>query len=90
MLILNNHHPVLPALRWLKEGAHEFPDNFYRARFNPENITIDKSHSYDDLLMAGIEYKLGQIKATVLIIDNLSCLRGGTESAAVALKPGSE
>ncbi len=68
------------------KGGHEFPDNFYRARFNPENVTIDKSHSYDDLLMAAIEYKLEQIKATVLIIDNISCLRGGTESAAVALK----
>ena len=68
------------------KGGHEFPDNFYRARFNPENVTVDKYHSYDDLLMEGIESKLEQIKATVLIIDNMSCLRGGTESAAVALK----
>ncbi len=67
------------------KGGHEFPDNFYRAQFNPENATIDKSNSYDDLLMAGLEYKIKQVGATVLIIDNISCLRGGTESAAVAL-----
>jgi len=67
------------------KGDHEFPDNFYRARFNPENAT-DTSNSYDNLLMAGLEYKIRQFGATVLIIDNISCLRGGTESAAVALR----
>jgi hypothetical protein len=68
------------------KGEHEFPDNFYRATFNPENATIDKSNSYDNLLMAGLEYKIRQVGATVLIIDNISCLRGGTENAAVALR----
>jgi hypothetical protein len=66
-------------------GDHQFPDNFYRAQFNPENAT-DTSNGYDNLLMAGLEYKIRQVGATVLIIDNISCLRGGTESAAVALR----
>src|ERR1700709_127189 len=26
------------------KGEHEFPDNFYRAQFNPENVTVDKYH----------------------------------------------
>jgi DNA-binding NarL/FixJ family response regulator len=41
--------------------------------------------NYDECIIAGIEYKIKQTKATVLIIDNISCLRGGTENAAVAL-----
>ncbi len=68
------------------KGVHEFPDNFYRACFNPETAATDTSNDYDNLLIAGLEYKIRQVGATVLIIDNISCLRGGTESAAVALR----
>lgn len=65
---------------------YQFSPNFYRASFNqvadiPQGIT-----AYNDHLLAGIEYKLHQVKATVLIIDNISCLQGGTESALVALR----
>jgi hypothetical protein len=68
------------------DGDHQFPDNFYRAQFNQANGVPDYFKSYDDFLIAGLEQKIRQIKATVLIIDNISCLRGGTESAAVALR----
>ncbi len=69
------------------EGDHQFPTNFYRAQFNPENaVTVSNFKGYDDLLIAGLEYKIRQIGATVLVIDNVTCLRGGTESAAVALR----
>jgi hypothetical protein len=68
------------------DGDHEFPANFYRAQFNQANGVPDYFKSYDDFLIAGLEQKIRQIKATVLIIDNISCLRGGTESAAVALR----
>ena len=66
------------------DGDHQFPDNFYRAQFNPENGIPANFKGYDDFLITGLEQKLVQVKATVLIIDNISCLRGGTESAAVA------
>jgi hypothetical protein len=63
---------------------HQFSDNFFRAQYNfipdpPPNV--DENH----LLIAAIEYKIKLVKATVLIIDNITCLRGGTENSAVAL-----
>jgi hypothetical protein len=67
------------------QGDYTFTDNFYRAQINHERDTGGKSGNYDDHLIAGIEYKIKQVQATVLIIDNISCLRGGTENASVAL-----
>jgi len=66
------------------EEDHRFSDNFFRAQYNfipdqPPNV------NENDLLIAAIEYKINQAKATVLIIDNITCLRGGTENSAVAL-----
>lgn len=63
---------------------HQFSDNFFRAQYNfipdpPPNV------NENDLLIAAIEYKVHLSKATVLIIDNITCLRGGTENSAVAL-----
>ncbi|MFD0794635.1 AAA family ATPase [Mucilaginibacter litoreus] len=64
---------------------YTFNDNFFRAQFNPDNILADQYSNYDNDVIAGIEYKIKLVKATVLVIDNISCLRGGTENAAVAL-----
>ena len=73
------------GLRYINgEADHQFSDNFFRAQYNfipdpPPNV------NENDLLIAAIEYKINQAKATVLIIDNITCLRGGTENSAVAL-----
>jgi hypothetical protein len=73
------------GLRYSKGSEdHLFSDNFFRAQYNfipdpPPNV------NENDLLIAAIEYKVKQAKATVLIIDNITCLRGGTENSAVAL-----
>ncbi|MCO5950343.1 AAA family ATPase [Mucilaginibacter flavidus] len=66
------------------EEDYQFSDNFFRAQYNfipdpPPNV------NENELLIAAIEYKVNQAKATVLIIDNITCLRGGTENSAVAL-----
>jgi hypothetical protein len=63
---------------------HQFSDNFYRAQYN---YLSDPPPDVDEneLLIAAIEYKIKLVKATVLIIDNITCLRGGTENSAVAL-----
>jgi hypothetical protein len=63
---------------------HQFSDNFYRAQYN---FIPDPPPNGDEneLLIAAIEYKIQLAKATVLIIDNITCLRGGTENSAVAL-----
>ncbi|MET3978726.1 hypothetical protein ABIB62_001295 [Mucilaginibacter sp. UYP25] len=71
--------------RYTHEGHHHnFTDNFIRAEFNI-NSDIDNGSNNDDQIFAAIEYRLKQLKATVLIIDNISCLRGGIENSTVAL-----
>ncbi|WP_426670637.1 AAA family ATPase [Mucilaginibacter sp. McL0603] len=67
------------------QGNYNFTDNFLRAQFNPITEIPGNYRSYDDYIIAGLEYRIKQVKATVLIIDNITCLRGGTENAAVAL-----
>ena len=66
------------------EEDYQFSDNFYRAEFN---FTDDVSRDVDEneLLIASIEYKINSINAKVVILDNITCLRGGTENSAVAL-----
>jgi archaellum biogenesis ATPase FlaH len=67
------------------QGNYNFTDHFLRAQFNPDTEIAGNYSSYDEYIIAGLEYKIKQMKATILIIDNISCLRGGTENAAVAL-----
>lgn len=69
-----------------EQENYNFTDRFLRAEFNAGNAYTGNDTSDDDHLIAGIEYKIKTVKATVLIIDNISCLRGGTENAAVALR----
>jgi len=68
------------------QSEYNFPGNFFRAQFNSGFEVPTGFKSYDDFIIAGIEYKIKTVNATVLIIDNITCLRGGTESASVALK----
>lgn len=66
-------------------GNYSFTENFLRAQFNPDAETTGNYSNYDEYIIAGLEHKIKQVNATVLIIDNISCLRRGTENAAVAL-----
>jgi len=72
------------------DNEYAFNDNFIRAQFNPatdtSNIRGIDQYSTDDWLIAGLEYRIRQLKTKVLIIDNISCLGGGTSNAAAALK----
>ena len=67
-------------------GSYMFADDFYRAQFNLENEMPGESKTYDQYIMAAITDRVRQIKATVLIIDNITCMRNGTENSRVALK----
>jgi hypothetical protein len=67
------------------QGNYDFAEGFYRAQFNPRAEMYGDFNSYDEFIIAGLEYRIRQLKATVLIIDNITCLRGGTENASVAL-----
>jgi AAA domain-containing protein len=68
------------------EAEHEFSSNFFRAQLDPAAEVTDDFESYDDFLIASLEQKIMLVNATVLIIDNITCLRGGTENASVALR----
>jgi len=73
--------------RYNQPGSeYNFSDNFFRAQFNADPALCPHPALYDDFVIAAIEQKIELVKADVLIIDNLSCLRGGTENAAVALR----
>ncbi len=75
-----------------KGRNYQFPENFFRAQanygHNPYHDGTGQAEAYsnDDLLLAGIEGRLEQLKATVLIIDNISCLGSGTANSAGALR----
>jgi len=80
--------------RYSENGRnYHFPENFFRAQAIPGG-TIDPdsrqdqagTYNNDDLLIAGLECRIQQLKATVLIIDNISCLGGGTGNATGALR----
>jgi hypothetical protein len=66
-------------------GGYQFSDNFYRAQLNIKSQMPANPKTYDRYIMAAITDRVRQIKATVLIIDNITCMRSGTENAAVAL-----
>lgn len=66
-------------------GNYNFTGKFFRAQYNPGIKAPDAYSSYDHYIIAGIEYKVRQVNANVLIIDNITCLRGGTENASIAL-----
>jgi len=65
--------------------SFNFSDNFYRADFNPEAEMPDNCLSFYEFLVAGIEYKIESIGPSVLILDNITCIRGSTENSMAAL-----
>lgn len=67
------------------EGIYPFAPNFYRLVFNPEAVGARRFATYADYLNNGIENVLVTTKAHVLIVDNITCLRSGTEAAASAV-----
>ncbi|HTE01711.1 MAG TPA: AAA family ATPase [Mucilaginibacter sp.] len=66
-------------------GGYDFSPNFYRAQLNLNGEIPYDPQIYDQYIMAAITDRIWQIKATVLIIDNITCMRNGTENGRVAL-----
>jgi hypothetical protein len=67
------------------EVIYQFSDGFYRAEFNPAaDMPLDFT-DYDEYMNSVIEYAITATGATVVIIDNITCLRSGTEHASKAL-----
>jgi len=66
-------------------GNYRFSPNFYRVVFNPEATGAQKFDSYADYINNALENILITSNARIIIIDNITCLRSGTDSAAGAI-----
>lgn len=66
-------------------GKYDFDANFIRLVFNPDADGARKFATYADYLNNAIENVIVASGARILIIDNITCLRSGTEAAASAV-----
>jgi len=66
-------------------GNYNFAPGFTRLVFNPDADGARKFASYADYLNNAIENVLVASGARILIIDNITCLRSGTEAATSAV-----
>jgi RecA-family ATPase len=65
-------------------GSHLFSDLFYRAEFNPEGDDPVLYTTYEKYVEDSIVTAVTTTKARVLIIDNITYMRRGTEKASDA------
>lgn len=61
--------------------VHTFPDNFYRAELNPEQID---PHRYEECIIHGLIQETHRVGAKIIIIDNLSYLCTSAEKGESA------
>ena len=68
-----------------KNGTYKFDDNFHRGEYNQLSMLPIDQKNYDDYVIGALTRGIKTTGATVLIIDNITCLRKGTQSANEAL-----
>jgi hypothetical protein len=75
------------AKRYTSElyGRHEFADNFYRLVLNPDAAGAHKFDTYHAYINNALENAVITSQARIIIIDNITCLRTGTQAAATAV-----
>ena len=66
-------------------SKYQFSPNFYRATPRASSGRQKKFASYEEFISNEIENALLACKAKIIVIDNISCLRFGTQNAAGAL-----
>ncbi|MES2808742.1 MAG: AAA family ATPase, partial [Bacteroidota bacterium] len=66
-------------------GQYQFADAFYRVVFNPDAVGQHKFASYHEYINNALENMLITSQARIIIIDNITCLRTGTQAAATAI-----
>ena len=66
------------------EQHYNFDDNFIRVEINPD-AEIPEKQTFEDYLNNSLERSIIETDAKVLIIDNLTYLKNGTETAKDAL-----
>lgn len=67
-------------------GCYAFAPGFYRVVLNPGATGARKFASYADYINNGLENVIISTGAQIVIIDNITCLRTGTDAAAGAVK----
>jgi predicted ATP-dependent serine protease len=65
--------------------TYTFAKSFYRAEFNPAATLPPDYKTFNEYMKAAIEYAVVKTGASVLIVDNITCLRGDTGHAGQAL-----
>ncbi len=66
-------------------NTYDFGNGFFRAEFNPNADMPLDFRNYEEYVNSAIEYAVKSTGADILIIDNITCLRKGTERAEDAL-----
>jgi len=64
---------------------YQFSNNFYRAEMNPDSEMPPGFKDFDEYLSACVERSIVQTGSKILVIDNLTYLRGTNEKAKDAL-----
>jgi RecA-family ATPase len=67
------------------QDHYQFSDNFYRAELNPDSEMPPGFTDFDEYLSACLERSIVQTRSKIVIIDNLTYLRGENEKAKDAL-----
>jgi len=67
------------------EDHYQFSNNFYRAELNPDSEMPPGFKDFDEYLSACLERSIVQTGTRVVVIDNLTYLRGENEKAKDAL-----
>jgi len=66
-------------------GRYAFHRNFYRVVLNPDAVGAERFKNYAEYMNNALENIIITTKARTLILDNITCLRSGTQAAESAI-----
>jgi hypothetical protein len=66
-------------------SAYKFNCNFYRVVLNPDAVGAERFKNYAEYMNNALENIIITTKARILILDNITCLRSGTQAAESAI-----
>jgi RecA-family ATPase len=66
-------------------GRYAFKSNFYRVVLNPDAAGAERFKNYAEYINNALENIIITTKARTLILDNITCLRSGTQAAESAI-----
>ena len=69
---------------WSSQDCYTFDENFVRIEFNP-NMELPKKIKFEDYLIQELEKVIIDTESKIVIVDNITYLKDGTEKANDAL-----